>query len=224
MTETIRQKFSDSSLIVPPGSPIKSLGSNRKNVRTSVLLFLLVGCSQSGGDDYFPIMDGLRKEYAVQYRSSDGVENGRSVIRIDGQKTINGKVYFKEVIVFSGLSGFEPVIFYSRKDESGIYMVEEAHMDHPEYLSTRFPLEVGKEWAVSLPWSDKQCRIEAIETAELLDRKYESCLKISFRTVYKNSGFEVEGYSYYCPGVGLVKEHLKGNDGTLMTAEITSHE
>ena len=44
-----------------------------------------------------------------------GVYKGRMLIRINGEETINGKTYYKQVILTSGIPGEKPHKSYNRR-------------------------------------------------------------------------------------------------------------
>jgi hypothetical protein len=175
------------------------------------IVFLASGCSKPTGEEYFPeLRDGARREYTIEYSALlVGVQKGRLAYRIDGTETINGKTYFKEVAVFSGISGAPAQTRYVRRDKQGTYAIDGDDKTRTEYLETPFPVQVGNSWTVKKPKGESHYRAEAIETLQLFDRKYDRCLKISF------SGPEGEGYSYSAPGIGEVKGVFKGSGVTM---------
>ena len=203
----------------PPQTPLPV----RK--RRTIVLLILIGLCLLGGlgvlgfrwltqePNYGPISEKSRWTYAVEYRVLFGsVQKGKAVVRVDGTESINGNRYYKVVTVFSGIPGVEPQIEYVRVSKDGAYVVWDK--SKPESLATPAALSVGTTWTVEKGDSHLDYRVEAMETAELFDKKYENCLKVSYKGTVK--GRAVKGYQYYAPGVGLVKEFV---DASLVTME-----
>ncbi|MFC1890120.1 hypothetical protein ACFL4G_10225 [Thermodesulfobacteriota bacterium] len=165
-----------------------------------------VACSQSNEEEYYPRpRDGERWEYKLEIMIPlQGVQSGKMVVRTDGKETIGDYTYFKSVSVISGIPGTEPEVVFSRWSSDGVYSIDGEHKDKPEYLSTPFPMEVGKTWTIKKPKTQSEYRAEAIETLELFDQTYENCLKIAFKT--KAGASLIEGTMYHAKGIGLVKE------------------
>ena len=176
-------------------------------MRTNPILLLamsavaLSGCSTPQGGEYFPpSRDGSRREYSFEY--SDplmGTEKGRIAYRIDGTERINGNTYFKEVAVVSGVPGVLVQTRYVRRDKDGIHVIDGEDNTKADYLETPFPVKVGSSWTVKKPKGETHYRAEAIESLQLLDRRYDRCLKLSY------TGQNGQGYSYSAPGIGEVK-------------------
>lgn len=158
------------------------------------------------GHEYFPIADGSKWEYSIDYARSDiGVQKGKVVTRVDGQETIDDQIYFKLVTVSSGVPGAESTVEYYRNANDGLY--QRSAKGSSEILFLPAPLEIGKTWTIADPTGDIHYRIEAIETAELFDTKYESCFKISFDRIITNEKGKafIKGYEYRARGIGIVK-------------------
>jgi hypothetical protein len=170
-----------------------------------ILLFFMPACSKPEGQEYLAIKN--EKEYSIEgVVPLVGVVKGKMVTRTEGRETINGKEYDKTVAAYSGLPGAESSIEYSRNTPEGVFTIDGKHKNSPEYLSYPFPLSVGTTWTKQEPEGPVQCRVESIETAQLFDKKYENCLKVSF----KRQGSEpYEGYEYLAKGIGTVKSVIK---------------
>ena len=164
-------------------------------------LLVLSACAKQKGEEYFPeTTNGAQWEYVLNYDSPTGSQNGHIGIRIDGEETINGKKYYKEVTVILGNP--DPEICYKRRSKEGIYRIDGTHKDKPEYLVTPFPLKVGDTWTVKTPDGLTRYQAQKIESVEMHNRKYENCLKISFQGV--RGSIHCEGISYLAPGIGEV--------------------
>jgi hypothetical protein len=168
------------------------------------LLIAVCSCSKPAGQgaDYLPpLSNGASWHYNIEYMAFGvGVQNGKAVDRIDGTESLGGKTYFKEVVVYSGIPGAEPEITYHRQGPEGVFSIDGKHKDRGEYLEFPFPLNVGKAWTVTSPARTLDYKVESIETLELIDRKYEDCLKLSF---VANDG--QRGTIWLAKGIGAVK-------------------
>lgn len=200
-------------------------------MRVTILLLLFCGtffsaCSKKT-PDYLPLTDSSHWEHTLEFSSPGlGFQRGRGVMRVDGHETINGKDYSKLVVVVTGIPGYEPFYIYRRRTADAEYELPERHKANPAAESVALPLPptVGKEWEGDTPDVHTKFKIEAIETAELADRKYEGCLKISVRRTYKNTTPPEEsvGYQYLAPGVGIVKEYFRQGE-RMFTFTIDKH-
>src|SRR5687767_4338345 len=63
-----------------------------------------------------------------------GTISGRAMVRQDGEETIAGRVYVKEVTTLALLSDLDRDVTFYRKGADGIYAIEEKHRDAGEYL------------------------------------------------------------------------------------------
>lgn len=184
----------------------------RPHLIASVAIFLTLlisGCAPQEREDYFPTeRDGDHREYSVEIRTPfAGVLKGRMARRIDGTETINGKKYFKEVTVTSGLPGIPADFSYFRRDKMGMHVIDGDDNTKTEYTAIPFPLKVGTSWTHRTPDGDQHYKAEGIETLQLFDRKYERCLKVSY--MGKSMEKSLKGYSYNCRGVGQIKKVIE---------------
>jgi hypothetical protein len=182
------------------------------------LALLLTGCSKQDSETYFPLSDGAYWEYSMEvYITGGSFISGKMKTRVDGEERINGEQYIKVVKVTSGIPDSEPEINYYRTTNDGIYFISKKHINHPEQLYLPASLDVGSSWSVQTPDSDIRYTIEAIEDAELFDRKYENSLRIVFEGTEDTEDLGaviIKGVSYYAPSVGVVKTifsiHIQG--------------
>jgi hypothetical protein len=192
----------------------------------SILLF--VSCSEQQGESYFPESSkGSQWEYSIEYTTPfAGIQKGKVLTRVDEEVVIDGKSYFKYVTVFSGIPGAKSEINYYRRAKDGIYKTSDK--DIPEYLVTPFPLTVGKTWTVKDSNNEIEYRVDRIETAELFDKKFDNCLKITFEgTIKKTEGsLNIKGYIYKAEGIGDVKSStvIEGRNKVIMDMELVKHE
>jgi hypothetical protein len=152
--------------------------------------------------DYFPLHDAAEWNYTMKM----GPIEYRATIKVDGTQTINGVDYFKIVTTASSpdMEEVDPVIVFWRKAEDGIRQVKADDESQEEMLLLPLPLEIGRTWTTGLGGKvSAEYRVEAIEDAVLPGRTFANAVKVAFR----NTGgpTAVEGFSYYAPGVGLVR-------------------
>jgi hypothetical protein len=165
----------------------------------------LSACSkqQQEGEMYFPkAVKGAQWEYAVRYSTPSGNQMGGMMINIGGEESINGKTYYKQITLIKGIPGPASRVSYNRRAKEGIYKIDDTTAAKREYLTTPFPLKVGDTWTTQTSDGQTQFRAEKLETIELINKKYEKCLKITFQA---DKGLNhYEGVSYFAPGIGEV--------------------
>lgn len=164
--------------------------------------------SPSEWEAYFPLSDGARWEYSVEISlSSSDVKKGRAAMRIDGQEVIDGQRYYKYITNYFDLPGLQGDLSYYRKSMEGIFKIERTNKNMPEFLITPFPIAPGRTWTVIKPEGETHYRVEAVETVELPNRKYENCLKISYEWDTKQASERgyLKGISYRARGIGEIK-------------------
>ena len=182
---------------------------------TALVLLVLSACSKQQaqeGEIYFPkATKGAQWEYLLKYVTPKGdVIDGRLLVQVEGEETIEGKKYQKNVSTISGIPGSKPQATYTRRTEKGIFRLEADKQDH---LVTPFPLSVGNTWKTQSPDGEIQFMAEKIETVKVLNKEYKDALKISFRGEKKSS--HIEGYSYFAPGVGELMTNMKVGDAII---------
>jgi hypothetical protein len=153
--------------------------------------------------DYFPLADGAHWEYTGRFFASTGAQYpGHSTIRIEGTTLIRGRRYYKHVTSadFTGVPNapmnLEQVRYY-RADSGGIYFLPGNDLDGAERLAMPLPVPVGERWLSGAV----EVTAERAGTIEVGGRKYDDCLKLT----YRQPGSPRTNEEYYAPGVGLVK-------------------
>jgi hypothetical protein len=168
-------------------------------------------------DNYAPIEKFATCRYSLEFMTPlMGVQQGTMVVRRDIKETIGEHTYIKFVTVFSGIPGAEQETSFSRKGSDGVYSIDGKDRDKTEYRVTALPLEVGKSWKYATPNRSCDCRVEAMETAELLESRYERSLRVACNC---RRGFESEStVTYLAPGLGMVKQTGKAPGVSLEVA------
>lgn len=164
--------------------------------------------------DYFPMKVGMRWEYLVEQTMSSGVtHNGRAVTTIEGIEIINDNQYFKQIDTFYDMPGWNSGVTYRRKTKDAIYEIQGDDPHKQEYVCSVLPLEVGKTWTVQHNETKITGKVESLEIAEVLGKKYESCFKISaFRS---GSGLKIEMYCWQAQDVGMLIQAIKLSDSVV---------
>ncbi len=179
----------------------------RAKLLCALSLFLLLpttpACARSVGKDYFPLSDGARWEYAGTFFASNGTQYpGHATITIQGTILIRGRRYFKYVTSgsFTGVPGGplnQESVRYYRVESGGLYYLPGDETEGEERLGMPLPLRAGDRWLSG----QVEVTAESAGTVEAGWRKYEDCLKLT----YRHEGDPRTNEDYYAPGVGLVK-------------------
>jgi len=161
------------------------------------------------GETYFPkTSKGDQWEYALKYQVPTGkVIDGKLLVRNEGNEKINGETYVKNVSLMSVSPDAKPQVTYTRRTDKGIFRLEG---NGTEYLATPFPLTVGKRWTVKTSDGQLEFLAEKIEPMKIFDKEYKDSLKVSFQG--NKQSMNIEGYSYFAPGVGEIMTFMKIND------------
>jgi hypothetical protein len=182
-------------------------------------LTFMSACAQSNGKNYFPLADGAKWEYVGRSSSATGKQfSVRASARVDGETLINGKRYFKYVLVsdFSsvpeiGKAG-ESVRYY-RVAEDGIYVRPGIDPDKPDLLEMPLPIPIGTKWLSG----STEVQAERVGTIKVGNREYRDCLKLTLR---QSDGLRVTE-NYLAPDVGTIKSVFVNNTEPKSTVEIT---
>jgi hypothetical protein len=160
-------------------------------------------CAQVGGGNYFPLADGARWEYTGRFLPSAGGQYpARATIRIEGTTLIRGRRYYKYITSgdFSGApdapTKLEDVRYY-RAETGGIHYLPGNDQDGAERLAMPLPVPTKDRWLNGAV----EVTAERVGTIEVGGRKYEDCLKLT----YRQPGSPRTNEEYYAPGVGLIK-------------------
>ena len=185
-----------------------------------MILVFLFACSKQApspkqeGEIYFPQgSKGSKWEYLIKITTPSGIKQGRLSINNEGEESMNGKTYNKQV---SLMEGDKPEVSYYRRDRKGIYKVDLMNKNKPEYIITPFPMTVGKTWTAKNSGGQMVFTAEKIENIEYLGHTYKNCLKVTYRGDAITRS--LEGYTYYAPNVGEVGTWLKIGDVTMQYA------
>jgi hypothetical protein len=181
-----------------------------------------VACAHSNGKNYFPLADGAKWEYVGRSGSATGKQlSVRASARVDGETLINGKRYFKYILVsdFSSIleigKAVESVRYY-RVAEDGIYVRPGIDPDKPDLLEMPLPIPIGTKWLTG----STEVQAERVGTVKVGDREYKDCLKLTLR---HSDGLRITE-NYLAPDVGTIKSVFVNNTEPKSTVEITLEE
>ena len=164
-----------------------------------------------GQESFFVLEVERQAHYDIDTGTALGLRRGEAIERIDGKQDIKGKTYFKTVLVFSGIPGREPSIWYQRVAPEGRYELRFENGQPVEQLDIPFPVEIGRKWVSKFNNVESTCRVEARESAILPQETYEGAFKVACS--WKIRRVKYDSYAYYVAGIGLVKLVERNSNG-----------
>lgn len=184
--------------------------SARKTILIAPLAALILSaCSAPGGSDYFPLGKGAKWDYSMTYMVAlGGTGQARATSRVTGTIEVNGKTYYRVVTIYQGLPGASQDTVLYRRDDDGIYAIDESDSSRTEYLAMTSKLLPGTTWQIATPNRTLTSRIEGFETVDVRKETFHDCLRVSYKGSV--SGHDTEGEDYYAKGVGAVKGSQRG--------------
>lgn len=192
-----------------------------------VVIFALTACIQQGREDYLPVGDGMKWEYATETCIDRKCTQGSVTTRYKGEEMISGKKYLKRYASKDG--GAEQLVSYDRKAKEGLFGITAQYKNTPEQLVLPLFLSVGQTHTYT-SYVPVRTTTEATmlgkEALSLPDKTYENCYKFSFKTVYDEGdgeGEQSEGISYVAPNIGLVKTFMHAPNKVTFTMTLTTY-
>jgi len=188
----------------------------------------LPACTQQGGEDYLPVGDGMKWEYATETCIDGTCTHGSVTTRYNGEETISGKKYLKRYASKDG--GAEQLVSYDRKAKEGLFGITAQYKNTPEQLVLPPLLSVGQThtYTAYVPVrTTTEATMLGKEALSLPDTTYENCYKFSFKTVYDEGdgeGEPSEGISYVAPNIGLVKTFMHVPNKVTFTMTLTRYK
>lgn len=168
-----------------------------------IAALIALGC-RGTPQGFMPLENGMKLVYEVDYVTGLGnVQHAEAIQRVDGQRDIDGKEYFRVMLVVKGMPGWEPEVLYQRMAEDGLHEVRYTDGKPEEYLLLPTPLKVGQTWQIDRVSMNFACRVDAQEPAILPEKTYEDAYKVSCSG---NRGpLFFKNYTYWVDGAGPVK-------------------
>lgn len=191
-------------------------------------IFLSLNCSFDKDEDYFPLKEGLRKEYYIKNKNLKISESVMNPTELNGTKTIMVKYTMEGWIEKS----FYPIEVYwfdfLIKDKTGISIlaIQSNNDEKPKLFSQPikiilFPINVGQEWESvcrSIMFNDMlnlKSRVESKNEKVFTPYgAFDNCILIkstgNSKVNYTNYKGEliIERNDYYAKGFGLVRSEI----------------
>jgi hypothetical protein len=192
------------------------------------IFFSWSACTQQGGEDYLPVGDGMKWEYATETCIDGKCTHGSVTTRYAGEEIISGRKYLKRYSSKDG--GTEQLVSYDRKAKEGLFGITAQYKDTPEQLVLPLIFKVGQTYMYTsyVPVrTTTEATILGKEVLSLTDKTYEKCYTFSFKTVYEEGdwkGAQSEGISYLAPNIGLVKTFMHVPNKVTFTMTLTTYE
>jgi hypothetical protein len=193
-----------------------------------VLIFVLTACTRQEGEDYLPVGDGMKWEYATETCIDGKCTHGSVTTRYNGEELISGRKYLKRYASKDG--GAEQLVSYDRKAKEGLFGITAQYKNTPEQLVLPLLLSAGQTHTYT-SYVPVRTTTEATmlgkEALSLSDKTYDNCYKFSFKTVYEEGdgkGAQSEGISYVAPNIGLVKTFMHAPNTVTFTMILTTYK
>ena len=208
---------------MPELSPTSITNHRFRKACALILCFVLTAtsaCSRVSGDkNYLPLADGAKWEYVGRSSSATGKQlSVRATARVEGETIINGKRYFKYVLVsdFSSIpeigKAVESVRYY-RVAGDGVYVRPGVDPDRPDLLEFPLPIPIGTSWLSGAT----EVKAERVGTVSIEGREYKDCLKLTYKLANGLRSTE----SYHAPGVGVIKTVYVNNTAPKTVVELS---
>jgi hypothetical protein len=191
-----------------------------ENVRLVLLLVTLTistisfGCGSSQ-IDYFPINEGLSREYIkinlnkdIRTRIIDRILATRELqgtkvipIKLESEDISNSSIMSSKSFYFVFLiKNSKHVVIFATQDEKDI----EPKINEPPTILLKFPLNSGSTWKED---DNTDAIIESInEEITVPAGTFKNCIKV--KSIFEKF-IKIESIYWYAPGVGLIKSHKK---------------
>ncbi len=182
-----------------------------------VLAIIFVGLDEGKDNIALPMEIGNRWEYRLIFEEEiEGWEDAGISLEVFDKETLNGEEYYliKRDFINYPFEGMEVYSRYYRVDEENetIYTSEFLSEDHglsrEEIMFTETPLQVGEESSWKSDWKDGivvHFEVVQFETVEVTAGTFTNCIKVR-ESEEADDEIIHEVYTYYAPGVGMVKE------------------
>lgn len=201
-----------------------------KRLLLIILLALYVTLSSNFvfAEDYFPLKEGLKKEYTVRFDFShprDGKDGSLEVgVKSMGETTINNNKV--NAFVYDG----GHTRYFLINDEGILEYATQSSRDPSPKLKNdpiyyiKYPLEIGSTWKTreqinhlkQKPWLEFDCSIVSLsETVIVPAIKFEKCLhvkKVANKTIIEKTfeadmywNISAEKHIWYAPDIGIIK-------------------
>jgi hypothetical protein len=174
-----------------------------RSVLLTLIMALLAFSAMAGADDdYYPIHAG--DEWTSEFKvdpPTEGISEGIFRRRIEGVVNKGGRKYFRSRRWTEGLPSTEFTKLY-RKDEKGVYCVEEEIEDPKEQMEVALPLKLGSTWQHKDRQIELTDKVISRETIRAFGKTYESCFHVRSECPSYTADY------WLAANVGIVKVHI----------------
>jgi hypothetical protein len=154
--------------------------------------------------DYLPLTLTSQWDYDVEYQAAlSDPRQTTAVTRVEGQRTIAGKPYFK-VVLQVRIPLVPKSVTYYRKTAEGVYQILEGEEADGEWLYLPADLETGKQWTATTRSKELEFEVLGREDVTCGDTVYHDCVHLSL--VIKSSLGTNQQEQWLATGVGIVKQ------------------
>jgi hypothetical protein len=159
---------------------------------------------------FFPLIDGSEWIMDAKLISPNGNVAPTTAHRlIDGSVQVNGRKYYRMRTWMDLGTAKNVATKLIRKDETGVYTIEQGGKDATEQREVVFPLGIGLTWQRTSHGGTLKDTVIALETVTIGDTIYDNCLHL--RTTTPDHKFS-ESY-WEAPEVGSVKSIMTFANG-----------
>jgi hypothetical protein len=172
------------------------------------------GISALAADEYWPIAVGQERTMTVSISMPDGgMIEGLAHRKIEGAATKDGIAYFRCRTWFEGMPFKSGSTKLMRKDEKGVYSIDERDPGSVEQVIVVLPLKAGSTWQRSVRGMTVVETVMNKEDVNVQGKIYKNCYHI--QSTWSDGRYTKE--SWEAPNVGAVKEKISYADGLTFT-------
>jgi hypothetical protein len=181
----------------------------------AILFLVLAEVGISAEEDYFPLAVG--DEWTMASAASiGGIQTVAVHTKIERGVMINGKTYVRLHTWGDGLTPKDDKTALQRKDDHGVYFIDEKTKDAAEQVVCALPLKVGDSWQRVVGTMTITTTVVGLETVSVPGRIYENCLHLRL----KIPGLSTAD-SWRAPSVGVVKSETVFETGLELSDVLT---
>jgi hypothetical protein len=164
--------------------------------------------------EYLPLASGHEWIMDVTVTGPDGaVSKGAARRKIGSSEKRGGKEYLRITTIIEKPLKPSNTAKLTRKDETGVYIIEASDPESKEQTEIVLPLKVGQTWKKSFEKKIFTDTVIGLESVKVQGKTYANCFHI--RTTSSDGSF-TEDY-WEAPGIGSVKsEMVYGNGGRIV--------
>jgi hypothetical protein len=165
-----------------------------------LLLLLKTSASAEDNDDYSPLKIGDEWIMDVVTKTPKEIKCAL-IVRITHTMDRDGKQYFAQQRITESKSIAQGMDVFVRKDETGIYSIDQANNHGKEQADIQLPFVVGKEWTRYVGSNEGKETEIGIETIAVGGKTYEKCFHVRVET--NDRSFRLDFWQ--APNVGQIK-------------------